>query len=44
MLASIPFWTVYIIASENPSMTEVILAGMFLLGCTVSVPFWAWIG
>jgi GPH family glycoside/pentoside/hexuronide:cation symporter len=44
MLASIPFWTVYIIASENPTTIEIFLAGIFLLGGTVSVPFWVKIG
>ena len=44
MLASIPFWTVYIIASENPTTMEILLAGIFLLGGTISVPFWVKIG
>ena len=44
MLASIPFWTVYIIVSENPTTMEIFLAGTFLLGGTVSVPFWVKIG
>ncbi|TFG14954.1 MAG: MFS transporter [Promethearchaeota archaeon] len=40
MLASIPFWTVYIISSESPTTTEILLAGIFLMGGTVSVPLW----
>lgn len=44
MLASLPFWTVYIVESDNPTGTETILAATFLIGGLVSVPMWIWIG
>jgi GPH family glycoside/pentoside/hexuronide:cation symporter len=44
MLASIPFWSVYIVTAENPPTVEILLAGIFLFGGTISVPFWVKIG
>ncbi|TFG14959.1 MAG: MFS transporter [Promethearchaeota archaeon] len=44
MLASIPFWTVYILRSDNPTGTETILAAVFLVAGLVSVPLWIKIG
>ncbi|MBD3255549.1 MAG: MFS transporter [Candidatus Lokiarchaeota archaeon] len=44
MLASFPYWTVYIIQSNDPTIIEIILAGLFLIGGLLSVPFWIKIG
>ncbi|MBD3196365.1 MAG: MFS transporter [Candidatus Lokiarchaeota archaeon] len=44
MLASLPFWTVYIVETDDPTGTETILAAVFLVGGLLSVPFWIKIG
>jgi Na+/melibiose symporter-like transporter len=44
MLASLPFWTVYIVKSNNPTGVETILASTFLVSGLISVPFWIKIG
>ena len=43
MMASLPFWTIYIIKSRNP-MTETLLAGTFMIGAFISVPLWLKMG
>ena len=43
MLASLPFWTIYIIKSKNP-IIETLLAGSFLMGGFISVPLWLKLG
>jgi GPH family glycoside/pentoside/hexuronide:cation symporter len=44
MLASFPFWTVYILETDSPTTAEIMMAGTFLIGGLVSVPFWIKIG
>ncbi len=44
MLASIPFWTVYIVESDSPTLIEAILAASFLIAGIFSVPLWVKIG
>ncbi|MFX0069842.1 MAG: MFS transporter [Candidatus Hermodarchaeota archaeon] len=43
MMASLPFWTIYIIKTKNP-MTETMLAGSFIGGALLSIPIWLKIG
>ncbi len=43
MLASLSYWTIYIIKSKNPMM-EAILAMSFMIGAFISVPFWLKLG
>ncbi|TFG15978.1 MAG: MFS transporter [Promethearchaeota archaeon] len=43
MLASLPFWTIYIIKTKNP-MFEIMIAGSFILGGLISAPFWLKLG
>ena len=43
MMASLPFWTIYIIKSQNP-MIETLLAGCFMIGALISVPIWLKMG
>jgi GPH family glycoside/pentoside/hexuronide:cation symporter len=44
MLSSIPFWTVYVIETDNPTLIEAILAATFLIAGMASVPMWVKIG
>ncbi|MBD3255030.1 MAG: MFS transporter [Candidatus Lokiarchaeota archaeon] len=44
LLASFPFWTVYIVDTDNPTGVETILAATFLIGGLLSVPLWVKIG
>jgi len=43
LMASLPFWTIYILRSDNPTM-ETLVAASFLIGAFVSVPIWLKIG
>ena len=44
MLSSIPFWTVYVIETDSPTLTEAVLAATFLIAGMCSVPMWVKIG
>ncbi|TFG14956.1 MAG: MFS transporter [Promethearchaeota archaeon] len=44
MLASFPFWTVYILETDSPTTAEILMAGTFLIGGLISVPLWIKIG
>ena len=44
MLSSIPFWTVYVIETDSPTLIEAILAATFLIAGICSVPLWVKVG
>jgi len=39
LMSSLPFWTIYILKSDNPTM-ETLVAASFLIGAFVGVPIW----